>query len=126
MTILAMKKQTQFKPNYRKAKMNAFAWIKSFTIVFCDLLAEFTTLKGANSNPIPKPLVGAKPLQAQSAKMAQKLTLQNPQNSTHKKYNFLPINMLNGLIQHNPPTGTSFAYLRPEKMKLLRKEYKYV
>ena len=28
--------------------MNAFAWIRSFTIVFCDFLADFTTLKGAN------------------------------------------------------------------------------
>ncbi len=106
--------------------MNAFAWIRSFTFVYCDFLAEFTTLKGANSNPILKPLIGAKPLQAQSAKMAQKLTLPNPQNNTHKKYNFLSINMLNGLIQYNPPTGTSFAYLRPEKMQLLRKEYKNV
>jgi hypothetical protein len=43
--------------------------------------------------------------------MAQKLTPPNPQNNTHKKYNFLPINMLSSLIQYNPPTGTSFAYL---------------
>jgi hypothetical protein len=106
--------------------MNAFAWIRSFTIVFCDFLAEFTTLKGANSNPMSKPLLGAKLLQAQSAKMAQKLTSSNHQNNTREKYNFLSTNMLNGLIQNNPPTGTSFAYLRPEKMQLLRKEYKNV
>ncbi|MBW7992308.1 MAG: hypothetical protein FVQ84_20160 [Planctomycetes bacterium] len=84
-------------------------------------LAEFTTLRV----PMSKPLIEAKPLQAQSAKMAQKLTSTNHQNNTREKYNFLSINMLNGLIQYNPPTGTSFAYLRPEKMKLLRKEYNY-
>jgi hypothetical protein len=33
--------------------------------------------------------------------------------------------MLNSLIQHNPPTGTSFAHLYYEKMNLLRKEYNY-
>ena len=85
----------------------AFAWIRSITLIYCDLLAEFTTLRV----PILKPLLKAKPLQAQSAKMAQKLKLPNPQNNTHKKYNFLSVNMLNSLIRHNPPTGTSFAYL---------------
>jgi hypothetical protein len=30
----------------------AFAWIRSITMIFDDLLAEFTTFKGANSNPI--------------------------------------------------------------------------
>jgi len=110
MTILYMKKQTQFKPNLTQNKAN---------------LSQFQTQFKANSNPMSKPLLGAKPLQAQSAKMAQKLTLPNTQNNTHKKYNFLSINMLNGLIQYNPPTGTSFAYLRPVKMKLLRKEFKY-
>ena len=93
-------KQTQFKANKAKNK--------------------------ANSNPILKPLIGPKLLQAQSAKMAQKLTSSNHQNNTREKYNSLSINMLNSLSQHNPPTGTSFAYLRPEKMKLLRKEYSYV
>jgi len=58
--------------------------------------------------------------------MAQKLTSSNQQNNTQEKYNFLSTNMLNGLIQYNPPTGTSFAHLRTEKMKLLRKEYNYV
>ena len=76
-------------------------------MILIMLLAEFTTLRV----PILKPLLGAKPLQAQSAKMAQKLTLPNLQNNTHKKYNFLSINMLNSLSRHNPPTGTSFAYL---------------
>jgi hypothetical protein len=28
--------------------MNPFAWIRSFTVAFCDLLAAFTTLKGGN------------------------------------------------------------------------------
>ena len=32
--------------------MNAFAWIKSFTIVLIILLADFTTLKGTKTNPI--------------------------------------------------------------------------
>ena len=50
-------------------------------------------------------------LQAQSAKMAQKLTSSNHQNDTKEKCNFLSINMLNSLIQYNHPTGTSFAYL---------------
>ena len=65
-----MEKQTQFKPNLsqnkpnsnptcrgvalseagfiERAKMNAFAWIENLTIVLIMLLAEFTTLKGAN------------------------------------------------------------------------------
>jgi hypothetical protein len=53
-----MKKQTQFKPNLTKGpKMRAFAWIiyaigRSFTMKYCGFLADFTTLKGANSNPI--------------------------------------------------------------------------
>ena len=29
-----------------RPKMNAFAWVRSVTIVFCDSLAVFTTLKG--------------------------------------------------------------------------------
>ena len=29
-----------------RPKMNAFAWVRSVTIVFCDSLAAFTTLKG--------------------------------------------------------------------------------
>ncbi|MBC8468292.1 MAG: hypothetical protein H8D56_02370 [Planctomycetes bacterium] len=79
----------------------------------------------ANSNPIQsqfkpkqtqnKPNVEsafmAKPLQAQSAKMAQKLTSSNHQNNTRENYNFLQTNMLNILSRHCPPTGTSFAYL---------------
>jgi hypothetical protein len=28
------------------------AWIRSFKIIYFDFLADFTTLKGANSNPI--------------------------------------------------------------------------
>ena len=77
-------KKTQFKPNLSQNK--------------------------ANSNPILKPLLGAQPLQAQSAKMAQKLTSSNRQNNTGEKYNFLSINMLCSLSQYSPPTGTSFAY----------------
>ena len=37
------------KANYRKTKMNAFVWIRSFTMKYCDFLADFTTLKGANA-----------------------------------------------------------------------------
>jgi hypothetical protein len=77
-------------------------------MILIIILTPFTTRKGANS----KPLLEAKLLQAQSAKMAQKLTSSNHQNNTQEKYNFLSINMLNGLIQYNPTTGTSFAYLR--------------
>ena len=39
-------KQTQPKPI--KAKRDAFAWIRNLTIVLIMLLADFTTLKGAN------------------------------------------------------------------------------
>jgi hypothetical protein len=28
------------------------AWIRSYKMIYCDLLADFTTLKGAKSNPI--------------------------------------------------------------------------
>jgi hypothetical protein len=52
-------KQTQFKPNKAKnkanqsqfverPKMNPFAWLRSLTIVLIMLLADLTTLKGAN------------------------------------------------------------------------------
>jgi len=80
-------------------------------MILLMLLADFYTLKDANLNPMSKPLLGAKPLQAQSAKMAQKLTSSNHQNNTQENYNFLQTNMLNSLSRHNPPTGTSFAYL---------------
>ena len=40
---------TQNKPNSKPIqKMNAFAWIRSFTVVFCGFLTEFITLKGTN------------------------------------------------------------------------------
>jgi len=113
------KKQTQFKPNQsqfvERPKMNSFAWIRSLTIVLIILLAAFSALKGANLNTMSKPLLGAKPLQAQSAKMAQKLTSSNHQNNTQENYNLLQTNMLNSLNRHNPPTGTPFAYLRPRR-----------
>jgi hypothetical protein len=42
-------KQTQFKPNLSKReKMNAFARIKNLIMILIMLLANFTTLKGAN------------------------------------------------------------------------------
>ena len=37
--------QSQF---VEKAKFNAFAWIRSLTMILIMLLADFTTLKGAN------------------------------------------------------------------------------
>ena len=64
------KKQSQFKPNLsqnkpnlsqykanskpisERAKMNAFAWVRSFRMRYCDFLADFITLKGAYSNPL--------------------------------------------------------------------------
>jgi len=45
---MGQKNKAKTKPIPKRLKMNAFAWIRSFTIVFCDFLAEFTTLKGAN------------------------------------------------------------------------------
>ena len=124
----------QNKANLTEAQMNINLDMKSNYKILSRWLrpknkANSNPIKAkfkANSNPMSKPLLGAKPLQAQSAKMAQKLTSSNHQNNTREKYNFLSTNMLNGLIQYNPPTGTSFAYLRPEKMQLLRKEYKNV
>ncbi|MDT8300191.1 MAG: hypothetical protein RQ760_01825, partial [Sedimentisphaerales bacterium] len=42
-------KQTQFNPKQtqfvERAKINAFAWIRSFTMVYYDFLADFTTLR---------------------------------------------------------------------------------
>ncbi len=64
-----------------------------------------------NSNPIMKQLVGAGLRRPESAKMAQQIDVLKQQNIILKKSNFLYPNRLNSLIQHNPPTGTSFAYL---------------
>ena len=64
-----------------------------------------------NSNPISKQLVGARPRWAESAKMAQKIDVLKHQNIILEKSNFLYPNRLNSLSQHNPLTGTSFAYL---------------
>jgi hypothetical protein len=36
------------KPIVSKVKINAFSWIMNLTIIYSDLLAKFTTLKGAN------------------------------------------------------------------------------
>jgi hypothetical protein len=57
------KKQTQNKPNLsqfqsqtnpicRRAKMNAFAWLETWIAILVNLLADLTTLKGANTKPI--------------------------------------------------------------------------
>jgi len=64
-----------------------------------------------NSNPISKQLVWSRPRWAESAKMAQQIDVLKHQNIILEKSNFLYPNRLNSLNQHNPPTGTSFAYL---------------
>ena len=64
-----------------------------------------------NSNPISKQLVGARPRWPESAKMAQKIDVLKHQNIILEKSNFLYPNRLNSLSQHNPLTGTPFAYL---------------
>jgi len=64
-----------------------------------------------NSNPISKQLVVTRPRWAESAKMAQQIDVLKHKNIILKKSNFLYPNRLNSLNQHNPPTGTSFAYL---------------
>jgi len=64
-----------------------------------------------NSNPITEPLVGSKPRWPESAKMAQQIDVLKHQNIILEKSNFLYPNRLNSLSQHNPLTGTYFAYL---------------
>ena len=62
--------------------------------------------------PISKQPVAARPMRPESAKMAQKIDFLKHKNIILKKSNFLYPNRLNSLKQHNPPTGTSFAYLK--------------
>jgi len=95
-------------PISSKAKMN----INLYVIEDYENETAFRPQKNKpNSNPISKQLVAARPRWAESAKMAQKIDFLKHQNIILKKSNFLYPNRLNSLSQHNPPTGTSFAYL---------------
>ena len=60
------------------------------------------------TNPISKQLQSF-----ESAKMAQQINVLKHQNIILEKSNFLYPNRLNSLNQHNPPTGTLFAYSNP-------------
>jgi hypothetical protein len=94
-------------PISSKAKMNANA----FSQKDYENETAFRPQKNKpNSNPISKQLVRARPRWAESAKMAQKIDVLKHQNIILEKSNFLYPNRLNSLSQHNPPTGTSFAY----------------
>ncbi|MCP4609473.1 MAG: hypothetical protein GY845_12235 [Planctomycetes bacterium] len=101
-----LKKQTQF--------YAIFTPKRRFNEKTNPIQTQFKPKQSQNKANI-KTVLRDKSLQAQSAKMARKLTSSNHQNDTREKYNFLSINMLNGLIQYNPPTGTSFAYLSPRR-----------
>jgi len=100
--------QTQNKPNFRKAKMNANTFSqKDYKNKHNWTLSE----NKPNSNPILKQPVWARPRWPESAKMAQQIDVLKHQNIILEKSNFLYPNSLNSLNQHNPLTGTSFAYL---------------
>ena len=96
------------KPNSQKAQMN----VSIFSKMAYENIANWTLGENKpNSNPISKQLVGARQRRAESAKMAQKIDVLKHQNIILKNSNFLYPNRLNYLAQHNPLTGTSFAYL---------------
>ena len=96
------------KPNFAKAQMN----ISVYSTMDYENKHNWTLGENKpNSNPMSKQLVWSKPRRPESAKMAQKIDVQKQQNIILKKSNFLYPNRLNSLSQHNPPTGTSFAYL---------------
>jgi hypothetical protein len=95
-------------PISSKAKMNANAFSqKDYENETAFRLQKFKP----NSNPISKQFVGAGPRRPESAKMALKIDVLKHQNIILEKSNFLYPNRLNNLSQHNPLTGTSFAYL---------------
>jgi len=95
-------------PIFSKPKMNANAFSQKD---YENETAFSLQQNKPNSNPISKQLVAARPSWPESAKMAQKIDFLKHQNIILKKSNFLYPNRLNSLSQHNPPTGTSFAYL---------------
>ncbi len=95
-------------PISEKPKMAVSLYVLKDYEIFIPLAGQKNK---PNSNPISKQLVWSGPRRPESAKMAQKLTPPNPQNITLKNSNFLYLNRLSSLNQHNPPTGTSFAHL---------------
>ena len=99
----------QNKPNFQKSQMNANTFSK---MAYENKSSRTLGENKPNSNPIMKQLVGAGPRRPESAKMAQQIDVLKQQNIILKKSNFLYPNRLNSLKQHNPPTGTSFAYLK--------------
>jgi hypothetical protein len=104
----SQKNKPNSNPIFSKPKMNANA----FSQKDYENESAFRPQKNKpNSNPITKQLVAAGPRWPESAKMAQKIDFLKHQNIILKKSNFLYPNRLNSLKQHNPPTGTSFAYL---------------
>jgi hypothetical protein len=107
-TFAVRKNKPNTKPIFSKAKMNASA----FSQKDYENETAFRRIKNKpTSNPISKQLVAAGPRWPESAKMAQQIDVLKLQNIILKKSNFLYPNRLNSLSQHNPPTGTSFAYL---------------
>ncbi len=98
----------QNKPNFPKSQMN----VNPYNTTDYENKSNWTLGQNKpNSNPISKQFVWARPRWPESAKMAQKIDVLKHQNIILKKSNFLYPNRLNSLNQHNPPTGTSFAYL---------------
>jgi len=98
----------QNKPNFPKSQMN----VNPYNTTDYENNSNWTFGQNKpNSNPMSKQFVWSKPRRAESAKMAQQIDVLKHQNITLKKSNFLYPNRLNSLNQHNPPTGTSFAYL---------------
>ncbi len=98
----------QNKPNFPKSQMN----VNPYNTTDYENKSNWTLGQNKpNSNPISKQFVWARPMWPESAKMAQKIDVLKHQNIILKKSNFLYPNRLNSLNQHNPPTGTSFAYL---------------
>jgi len=107
-TFAVRKNKPNTKPIFSKAKMNANAFSQK------DYENETAFRWGENkpnSNPISKQLVAARPRWAESAKMAQQIDVLKLRNIILKNSNFLYPNRLNSLSQHNPLTGTPFAYL---------------
>ncbi len=100
-------KTNPIKPNLRKAQMNVNLTLTKDYRKKDDFVVR---INKPNSNPISKQLVGTRPRWPESAKMAQQIDVLKQQNIILKKSNFLYPNRLNSLSQHNPPTGTSFAY----------------
>jgi hypothetical protein len=116
----------QNKPNFRKSQMNVNS---VYTVDYEKRTLGERGKNKPNSNPIQSQSnpIKAKtnPIQTQtnpiskqlqsleSAKMAQQINVLKHQNIISEKSNFLYPNRLNSLSQHNPPTGTLFAYSNP-------------